>query len=634
MEITAATLDAMIESKKDSHKAVVGTVNEIKANGGMEMHNGGKRTCEDGRMNDPTKASLVTCDSKGEIKCIDEPVCKAMSTNEPDYDVKSQEDRNAKFEKSSDDKVDNLHGDNDKMCTHESNKNNMHTCESDKEIKYKNEFVYNIGCDDESIDNVLYKTKSLDSEMFKVDKSAQTPTHEYKPCRIFTAECISAEGYKPYMSDYRDGADATNFANYNDCSYYPSIAHESTHVIPLLASIYSTLSKVITDFKSSYGTLERVQSMISWYKHFVDEHKRYACIDSPCCMDTENVPMTNSESNINCAMEILRNMETCTSMPDYTIMLQGSKCYRHSSSLHAEEFMESPFQASNINNPEDPSSVESLQLPISCLYSVETPQETRRMKTVEIESITVSGGIIQSIEDEERTKGSYTVDPSSAETPHALSSTYTFPLASRVTCNCLLKVVVNHAVAGLYIGKNGTHLKMLQEKYRFRLTQSGRGIRGDFTGVGYPCHRTNTTLLFDGPLVHILYALRPLYRIIQDDMLALDQESTRIVNGHTLRVKFELNLVVPVDRKRVLLQNAGKRCMQLRNTSGVDIIAGKQNFELGNIRESIVTLLGFDDAVERACEWLCIFIQDSDAISSGDYMFMEYPKYTLAVPEH
>ncbi|KAK2196778.1 K Homology domain [Babesia duncani] len=210
---------------------------------------------------------------------------------------------------------------------------------------------------------------------------------------------------------------------------------------------------------------------------------------------------------------------------------------------------------------------------------------------------------------------------------------YTFPLASRVKCNCFMKIVVNHAVAGLYIGKNGTHLKRLQSQLQFKLTQSGRGARGDFTGVGYPCHRTNTTLLFEGQLLDIMSALKPLYRIIQNDMLSLDVDSQKSLCGRVLKVKFELNLVVPADRKRILLQDTGRRCTQLRNISGVDIIAGKQNFELGNIRESIVTLLGFEENVERACEWLGIFIQESPAITSGDYGFMDYPKYTLAIPE-
>lgn len=214
------------------------------------------------------------------------------------------------------------------------------------------------------------------------------------------------------------------------------------------------------------------------------------------------------------------------------------------------------------------------------------------------------------------------------------STAYTFPLASCVRCSCLLKIVVNHAVAGLYIGKNGAHLKMLQTKYQFKLTQSGRGAKGDFTGVGYPCHRTNTTLLFQGNLVDILYGLRPLYKIIQSDILALDEKSNELLCGRKLKVKFELNLVVPADRKRILLQDTGRRCMQLRNASGVEIIAGKQNFEVGNIKESIVTLFGFQENVERAMEWLAIFLQESPAITSGDYYFMDYPKYTTAIPEN
>ncbi|EAN34089.2 hypothetical protein TpMuguga_01g00851 [Theileria parva strain Muguga] len=210
---------------------------------------------------------------------------------------------------------------------------------------------------------------------------------------------------------------------------------------------------------------------------------------------------------------------------------------------------------------------------------------------------------------------------------------YSFPLASCVKCSCLIKIVVNHAVAGLYIGKNGAHLKRLQSKYQFKLTQSGRGAKGDFTGVGYPCHRTNTTLLFQGNLVDILHGLRPLYKIIQSDILALDDKSLEFLSGRTVKVKFELNLVVPADRKRILLQDTGRRCMQLRNASGVEIIAGKQNFEVGNIKESIVTLFGFEENVERAMEWLGIFLQESPAITSGDYYFMDYPKYTTAIPE-
>lgn len=137
---------------------------------------------------------------------------------------------------------------------------------------------------------------------------------------------------------------------------------------------------------------------------------------------------------------------------------------------------------------------------------------------------------------------------------------YTFPLASRVKGTCFLKVVVNHNVAGLYIGKNGTHLKRLQSMLKFKLAQSGRDINGDFTGVGYPCHRTNTTMLFQGRLVDILMALRPLYRIIQNDLLILDEESLQFTGGRLLNVKFELSLVLPADRKRLLLQDSGKRC--------------------------------------------------------------------------
>lgn len=210
---------------------------------------------------------------------------------------------------------------------------------------------------------------------------------------------------------------------------------------------------------------------------------------------------------------------------------------------------------------------------------------------------------------------------------------YTFPMASKIRYPCFLKVVVNHNVAGLYIGKSGAHLKRLQSILHFKLTQSGRGIKGDFTGVGYPCHRTNTTLLFEGRMVDILMALRPLYRIIQNDILVLDEESLKLTGGRLLNVKFELSLVLPADRKRLLLQDSGRRCNQLRSLSGVDIIAGKQNFEYGTIKETIVTLHGFEESVEKACEWVGIFLQDSHAITSGDYMFMDYPKYTLAIPE-
>lgn len=210
---------------------------------------------------------------------------------------------------------------------------------------------------------------------------------------------------------------------------------------------------------------------------------------------------------------------------------------------------------------------------------------------------------------------------------------YTFPLASRVKCTCLLKVVVSHTVAGLYIGKSGAHLKRLQGMLNFKMTQSGRGTKGDFTGVGYPCHRTNTTLLFEGQLVDILMAFRPLYRIIQNDVLVFDEESLQHTGGRLLNIKFEFNVILPAERKCLLLQDSGRRCNMLRQLSGVDIIAGKQNFEHKNIKETIVTLHGFDENVEKACEWLGIFLQDSPAIASGDYSFMDYPKYTLAIPK-
>ncbi|GIX62967.1 telomere elongation protein [Babesia caballi] len=211
---------------------------------------------------------------------------------------------------------------------------------------------------------------------------------------------------------------------------------------------------------------------------------------------------------------------------------------------------------------------------------------------------------------------------------------YTFPLAERVKCKCYLKIMLNHAVAGAYIGKQGAHLKRLQAGLNFKLTQSGRGAKGDFTGVGYPCHRANTTLLFEGRLMDILIALRPLYRIIQNDVLALDEESRRAVGGRTLNVKFDLDLVIPVDRKRVLLREAGVRCNVLRNTLGVEVMAGKQNYEWGNIKETIVTIYGFEESVERACEWLGVFLQDSPAVFSKAFTFMDYPKYTLAPAEH
>ncbi|ORM39357.1 uncharacterized protein BXIN_3069 [Babesia sp. Xinjiang] len=210
---------------------------------------------------------------------------------------------------------------------------------------------------------------------------------------------------------------------------------------------------------------------------------------------------------------------------------------------------------------------------------------------------------------------------------------YNFPLAARVKSNCLFKILLNHTVAGLYIGKNGNNLKRLQSKFNFKLTQSGRGVRGDFTGIGYPCHRTNTALLFEGNLVNILMALRPLYRIIQNDRLTLDKESQSIVSGRVLNVKFELDLVIPLDRKRLLMQEEGMRCNRLRRISGVGIIAGKQNYEWGNIKETIVTLYGFEENVERACEWMGVFLQDSPAVYSRDFAFIDYPKYTLAVPE-
>ncbi|GBE60470.1 hypothetical protein, conserved [Babesia ovata] len=214
-----------------------------------------------------------------------------------------------------------------------------------------------------------------------------------------------------------------------------------------------------------------------------------------------------------------------------------------------------------------------------------------------------------------------------------LTPSYTFPLASRVHCNCFFKIVLNHAVAGLYIGKHGSHLKRLQDTLDFKLTQSGRGMKGDFTGVGYPCHRTNTTLLFEGQLVDILLALRPLYRIIQNDRLALDEESKRFIGNRTLNIKFELELVIPLDRKRVLLQEAGVRCNRLRKAAGVDVIAGKQNYEWGNIRETIITLHGFETNIEKACEWLGIFLQDSPAVYNREFTFMDYPKYSLAIPD-
>ncbi|CDR94366.1 hypothetical protein, conserved [Babesia bigemina] len=214
-----------------------------------------------------------------------------------------------------------------------------------------------------------------------------------------------------------------------------------------------------------------------------------------------------------------------------------------------------------------------------------------------------------------------------------LATSYTFPLASRVYCNCFFKIVLNHAVAGMYIGKNGSNLKRLQDTLNFKLTQSGRGMKGDFTGVGYPCHRTNTTLLFEGRLVDILMALRPLYRIIQNDRLALDEESKRFIGDRLLNVKFELELVIPLDRKRALLQEAGVRCNRLRKAAGVDVIAGKQNYEWGNIRETIVTLHGFETNIEKACEWLGIFVQNSPAVYNREFTFMDYPKYSLAVPD-
>ncbi|EDO07276.1 uncharacterized protein BBOV_IV009220 [Babesia bovis T2Bo] len=211
---------------------------------------------------------------------------------------------------------------------------------------------------------------------------------------------------------------------------------------------------------------------------------------------------------------------------------------------------------------------------------------------------------------------------------------YKFPLASRLTSNSLFKIALNHTVAGLYIGKHGTNLKRLQSTLNFGLTQSGRGSRGDFTGVGYPCHRTNTALLFEGTLVDILMALRPLYRIIQNEVLTLDKESQRIVSGRVLNVKFELDVIIPLDRKKLLMQEEGVRCNRLRQLSGVGIIAGKQNYEWGNIKETIVTLYGFAENVEKACEWLGVFIQESPAVLSRDFAFIDYPKYTLAVPEN
>ncbi|GFE54103.1 hypothetical protein BaOVIS_015070 [Babesia ovis] len=215
----------------------------------------------------------------------------------------------------------------------------------------------------------------------------------------------------------------------------------------------------------------------------------------------------------------------------------------------------------------------------------------------------------------------------------SLNRPYAFPLAARIKSNSLFKIALNHTVAGLYIGKHGANLKRLQSRLNFKLTQSGRGTRGGFTGVGFPCHRTNTALLFEGTLADILVALRPLYRIIQNEVLTLDKESQRFVSGRVLNVKFELDIILPLDRKKLLMQEEGIRCNRLRRISGVGIIAGKQNYEWGNIKETIVTLHGFEENVERACEWLGVFLQDSPAVYSRDFTFIDYPKYTLAVPE-
>ncbi|KAF8821665.1 hypothetical protein IE077_001748 [Cardiosporidium cionae] len=196
-------------------------------------------------------------------------------------------------------------------------------------------------------------------------------------------------------------------------------------------------------------------------------------------------------------------------------------------------------------------------------------------------------------------------------------SDYNFPYARGMTKPSQLKFLASANVVGKLFDYNGENIRMLQSRFKVRISTSGNRVF--YPGTG------KQVLLIKGQLMDILHALRTVFVMMVPDVLEVDNMST---NFDASIIRFELSVVIPSTTSNKILSSKGTQIQWIQKRTNARIHVTCMRFELGDVQERLMTINGLQTEVEQTVELVSMVIQE-DVIGDA-YSFLNYPLYTKA----